>query len=118
MENILEISLITLCLTTAVCAIILTVYIVKLIITAKALCNNIDKAMEIVNGDLKPLVADIRETVSGANSIMKAADNRVKVINCALNGVVGATGILGGKLKGVLQGVVEGFRAGVNLFKK
>ena len=39
-------------------------------------------------------------------------------MNCALNGILGATGVLGGKVKGVLSGLIEGFKAGLSLFKK
>ena len=80
--------------------------------------DGLNKATDTINGELEPAVKDLKETLGGINSIVKMADKRVQVINCALNGIVGATGVLGGKLKSVLEGAAAGFKAGLNLFKK
>lgn len=114
----MQISLITLVLVSAVCIIVLTVFIVRLLISAKTFVTSLNVAAETVNKGLEPAVNDLKETISGINSLVKTADNRVKVMNCALNGILGATGVLGGKVKGVLSGLIEGFKAGLNLFKK
>ena len=116
--DILQISLITLVTVSTLCIIVLTVYIAKLLISATKLSEGLNKACDTVNSGLDPVVKDLKETISGVNSLVRTADNRVKVINCALNGIVGATGILGGKIKGVFNGLVEGFKAGINLFRK
>jgi len=116
--DLTEISLVVLICTSIICLIVLTVFVVKFLYSASKLVNNINKACDTVNNELEPVVKDLKETVSGITSIVKATDNRIKTVNCALNGVIGATGVLGGKLKEVLSGVVEGFRAGINLFKK
>ena len=118
MEDILQISLTFLCVVTAVCLIILTVYISKLVISSTKLVKSMNEACDTVNSELKPVVEDLKETVSGINSLVKTADSRVKFLNCAFNGIVGATGMLGGKLKDVMSGVIDGFKAGLNLFRK
>lgn len=116
--DILEISLITLVCASAVCIIVLTVFLAKLLFNANKLLIELNKAADTVNNELEPVVSDLKESVASIKSLINTADTRVKVINCAINGVVGATGILTGKLKGVASGLVEGFRAGLNLFKK
>ncbi len=113
-----QIALIALIVVTIVCLIVLTVFIVKFLVSAKCLADNLNKATSTVNNELEPVVKDLKETISGVNSLIKTADNRVKVINCALNSILGATGVLGGKLKGVASGLIEGFKTGLNLFKK
>lgn len=116
--DILEISLITLVCTSVVCLILLTVFIVKLLSNTNKLVKGLNQATETINSELKPVVDDLKESVKGIKSLIDTADNRVKVMNCALNGVLGAAGVLGGKLKGVASGLIEGFKAGMSLFKK
>ncbi len=114
----IEIYLLVLISVSIVCIILLTAFLCKFLLSANKLVNGLNKACDTINGELKPVVEGLKETLSGVNSIIKAADNRVKVINCALNGILGATGVLGGKLKSVASGLVEGFKAGINILRK
>ena len=116
--DIMQISLITLVIVSTICIIVLTVFLVKLLISAKDFMCGLNMAVNTVNKGLEPAVTDLKETFAGINSLVKTADNRVKVMNCALNGILGATGVLGGKVKGVLSGLIEYFKAGLSLFKK
>ena len=113
-----QISLIVLIITSVLCMVVLTVFVSMVLYSSKKFMDGLNKATDTISGELEPAVKDLKETLGGINSIVKMADKRVQVINCALNGIVGATGVLGGKLKSVLEGAAAGFKAGLNLFKK
>ena len=113
-----DIALTVLTGVSSICILILTIYLCMLLFAAYKLLKNANKTCDMINSELKPVIEDLKETVSGVNSIIKAADDRVKFINCAVNSVVGATGVLGGKLKSVFSGVLEGFKAGINLTRR
>ena len=95
----IDICLLVLICVSIVCVILLTVFLCRFLLSANKLAKGLNKACDTINGELEPVVESLKETLSGVNSMVKAADNRVKVINCALNGILGATGVLGGKLK-------------------
>ena len=114
----IQISLIVLICTSVLCILALTIFGSMLLYSSKKFMDSLNKAADTVNKELEPAVKDLKETLGGVNSIVKMADKRVQVLNCALNGIVGATSVLGGKLKGVVEGAIAGFKAGINLFKK
>lgn len=116
--DIMQISLIALIFVTLICISVITVYLAMLLHSSKKFVDGLVLATETINSELEPVVSDLKETLSGVNSLVKMTDKRFKVFNCAINGLVGATGVLGGKLKGVFGSAIEGFRAGLNMFKK
>ena len=113
-----QIALTVLIGVSSICVIVLTIYISMFLYSAYKLFKSANKTCTMINCELQPVLDDLKETVSGVNSIVKAADTKVKFINGALTGILGATGILGGKLKDVFNGVVQGFRAGMKLTKR
>ena len=61
--DIMQISLITLILVSAICIIVLTVFIVRLLISAKTFVSGLNIAVETVNKVLEPAVNDLKETI-------------------------------------------------------
>ena len=116
--NALNILLIILVLTTIACAIILTKYVVKLLISVTRLSDNANVIATSVQKEVEPTLKELQEAAKSINSIANTADEKFTGIKSGLSSVVGASSLLGGKLKSFSKGILKGIAFGLNLLKK
>ena len=113
-----QVSFSILMFVSVICLIILTVYVVKLVISVTRLSDSANSIAASVQKDIEPTLSELREAAKSINSIAGNASTGVKNTGDKLNSIFGATSALGGKLKNFSTGILKGIAFGLNLFKK
>ncbi len=109
---------ITLLITTIICLIVLTVYIVKLVHSMTKLSDNANVIASSVQKEIEPTLKELKEAAKSINSIAASADTQLQSTKEGIASFVGATSCLGGKLKSFASGILKGVAFGLGLFKK
>ena len=113
-----SISLNILLITTIICLIVLTVFVIKLIVSITKLSDNANVIATSVQKEIEPTLKELQEAAKSINSIANTADEKFSGIKSGLNSVVGAGSLLGGKLKSFSKGILKGIAFGLSLLKK
>ena len=111
-------SLTALLIVTAVVVLVLGVLLARLIINLTLLSKNVDSIAQSVQIEIQPTLKELREAAQSINSIANNADTQFSGIQNALKGVLGASSLVGCKMKGLMDGLVKGISFGLNLFNK
>lgn len=111
-------SLMALLIVTAVVILILGVLLARLIINLTLLSKNVDSIAQSVQSEIQPTLKELREAAQSINSIANNADTQFSGIQSALKSVLGASSLVGCKMKGLMDGLVKGISFGLNLFNK
>lgn len=118
MENSVLYFVILLISTTTICLIVLSVYLVKLLISVTKLSNNADSVVTSVAKEIEPTLKELQQAAKSINSIANSADEKFQSTKASLASFVGTTACIGGKLKNFTQGILKGLAFGLGLFKK
>ena len=102
----------------AICIITLTVFIVKLVISATQLTNNANVIAASVQKEIEPTLKELKEAAKSINSIAGSADSKLQTSKAGLASFINATSCLSGKLKSFSRGILKGVAFGLSLFKK
>ena len=102
----------------AICLVVLTVFVVKLIISANQLTNNANIIASSVQKEIEPTLKELKEAAKSINSIAASADTQLQSTKEGIASFVGATSCLSGKLKSFATGILKGVAFGLGLFKK
>ncbi len=113
-----ETSVIILLFVTIACLITLTVFIVRLIISATNLANNANVIATSVQKEIEPTLKELKEAAKSINSIANNADAKFQSTKAGVASLIGAGACLGGKLKSFSQGILKGVSFGLGLFRK
>lgn len=111
-------SLTALLIVTAVVVLVLGVLLARLIINLTLLSKNVDSIAQSVQSEIQPTLKELREAAQSINSIANNADTQFSGIQSALKSVLGASSLVGCKMKGLMDGLVKGISFGLNLFNK
>ena len=111
-------SLMALLIVTAVVILILVILLARLIINLTLLSKNVDSIAQSVQSEIQPTLKELREAAQSINSIANNADTQFSGIQSALKSVLGASSLVGCKMKGLMDGLVKGISFGLNLFNK
>ena len=103
---------------TIICVIVLTIFIIKLIISVTKLSNNANIIALSVQQEIEPTLRELKEAAKSINSIANNADTKFQNAKTGIVSLIGATACLGGKLKSFSQGIMKGISFGLGLFKK
>ena len=101
-----------------ICLIILTYFVCRLIQSVTKLSDNANIIAQSVQKEIEPTLKELKEAATSINSIANSADEKFKDAKTGLNALVGATSLLGGKLKSFTGGILKGISFGLGLFKK
>ena len=113
-----DVSIVILSLTTAVCVIVLCVFALKLIISATKLSNNANVVITSVSKEIEPTLQELKEAAKSINSIANNADEKFQNSKMGIASILGLSACFGGKLKSFIQGISKGVSFGINMFKK
>ena len=105
-------------LISAVCLIVLTVFVVKLIISATQLTNNANLIAASVQKEIEPTLKELKEAAKSINSIAASADTQLQSTKEGIASFVSAASCVTGKLKSFSQGILKGILFGLGLFRK
>lgn len=111
-------SLVALLVVTTIFIIILGALLARLIINLTVLSRNIDSIAASVQTEIQPTLKELREAAHSINSIANNADAQFVGVQNTLKGVLGASSIVGTKVKGLMGGLLKGVSFGINLFGK
>ena len=101
-----------------ICLIVLTVFVVKLIISATQLTDNANVIATSVQKEIEPTLKELKEAAKSINSIAGSADTKIQSTKEGLTSFINATSCLSGKLKSFTSGILKGVAFGLGLFKK
>lgn len=111
-------SIIILLLTTTVCIVVLSVFVVKFVISATKLSDNANTIATSVSKEIEPTLQELKEAAKSINSIANNADTKFKNAKVGLASALGLSACFGGKLKEFFQGISKGVSFGMKMFKK
>jgi len=103
---------------TIICLVVLTVFVVKLIISVTKLSDNANSIATSVSKEIEPTLQELKEAAKSINSIANNADTKFQNAKAGLASAIGLSACLGGKLKSFIQGISKGISFGMNMFKK
>lgn len=101
-----------------ICAVVLTYYICRLAKSVKELSDNANSIALSVQKEIEPTLKELKEAAVSINSIANSADEKFKDAKSGISAILGATSLLGGKLKSFSSGILKGISFGLGLFKK
>ncbi len=101
-----------------VCLIVLSCYICKLAKSVRTLSDNANTITLSVQKEIEPTLKELKEAATSINSIANSADEKFKDAKTGVATLLGATTLLGGKLKSFTGGILKGISFGLGLFKK
>ena len=111
-------SIIILLLTTTVCIVVLSVFVVKLVISVTKLSDNANTIATSVSKEIEPTLQELKEAAKSINSIANNADTKFQNAKVGLASALGLSACFGGKLKDFIQGISKGVSFGMKMFKK
>lgn len=100
---------------TGILAIVIAVFVIKLLLDCSELVKNLNKTSVMLNTELKPTIDELHETLQSVNSIIKNTDNNMGSIKVAFENTFGKTKALTGSL---FSGIVKGFGTMWRMFAK
>ena len=103
---------------TIVCLVVLTVFVVKLIISVTKLTDNANVIATSVQKEIEPTLQELKEAAKSINSIANNADTKFQNAKVGLASALGLSACFGGKLKDFIQGISKGVSFGMKMFKK
>ena len=113
-----HVSFSILMLASVVCIVVLTVFVVKLVISITKLSDNANTIATSVSKEIEPTLQELKEAAKSINSIANNADTKFQNAKVGLASALGLSACLGGKLKSFIQGISKGVSFGMNMFKK
>ena len=113
-----NVSLIVLLSVTTLVILVLGVLIAKLIINLTLLSKNVDSIAQSVQSEVQPTLKELREAAKSINSIANNADTQFSGLQSTLKSVIGASSLVGCKMKGLMDGLIKGINFGLKLFSK
>lgn len=113
-----NITLIILLSVTTVIIVVLGVLTAKLIANLTILSKNVDSIAQSVQSEIQPTLKELREAAQSINSIANNADTQFSGFQSTLKNVLGASSLVGCKMRGLMDGLVKGISFGINLFNK
>ena len=111
-------SIIILLLTTTVCIVVLSIFVVKLVISITKLSDNANIIATSVSKEIEPTLQELKGAAKSINSIANNADTKFQNAKAGIVSVLGLSACFGGKLKSFIQGISKGVSFGVKMFKK
>lgn len=111
-------SIIILLLATTACIVVLSVFVIKLVISITKLTDNANTIATSVSKEIEPTLQELKEAAKSINSIANNADVKFQNAKTGLASVLGLGALFSGKLKSFAQGISKGVSFGMNLFKK
>ena len=111
-------SIIILLLTTTVCIVVLSVFVVKFVISITKLSDNANTIATSVSKEIEPTLQELKEAAKSINSIANNADTKFQNAKVGLASALGLSACFGGKLKDFIQGISKGVSFGMKMFKK
>ena len=111
-------SLTALLIVTTLIIFTLGILIAKLIINLIFLSKNVDSIAQSVQNEIEPTLKELREAAKSINSIANNADTQFSGLQTTLKNLVGATGAVSSKMKGLMSGLVKGISFGIGLIRK
>ena len=111
-------SIIILLLTTTVCIVVLSVFVVKFVISVTKLSDNANTIATSVSKEIEPTLQELKEAAKSINSIANNADTKFQNAKVGLASALGLSACLSGKLKDFIQGISKGVSFGMKMFKK
>ncbi len=116
--NPVNTSLVVLLIVTTIVVLALGILLAKLIINLTLLSKNVDSIAQSVQSEVQPTLKELREAAQSINSIANNADTQFSGLQNTLKSVVGASSLVGCKMKGLFDGLLKGINFGLNLFNK
>ncbi len=116
--NPVSVALISLLLVTTLVVLVLGILFAKLIVNLTVLSKNVDSIARSVKSEVQPTLKELREAAQSINSIANNADTQFSGLQNTLKSVVGASSLVGCKMKGLFDGLIKGLSFGINLFNK
>ena len=111
-------SIIILLLITTACIVVLSVFVVKLVISVTKLSDNANTIATSVSKEIEPTLQELKEAAKSINSIANNADTKFQNAKVGLASALGLSACFGGKLKDFIQGISKGVSFGMKMFKK
>ena len=111
-------SIIILLLTTTACIVVLSVFVVKLVISVTKLSDNANTIATSVSKEIEPTLQELKEAAKSINSIANNADTKFQNAKTGIASAIGLSACFGGKLKDFIQGISKGVSFGMKMFKK
>lgn len=118
MDSTVQISLTVLIYITAILLVLIAAFLIKLIHTSTALAKNLSKTSEMINQELEPTLAELKQTLGSINSIVKNADDGIEKVKGTMDKVLCVPFMIGQKMRGLFSGLKEGLSLGIKLFRK
>lgn len=113
-----NVSLTVLLIVTAVVVLVLGILLAKLFINLILLSKNVDSIAQSVQNEIEPTLKELREAAQSINSIANNADTQFSGVQTAIKSFLGASSVVGCKMKGLMSGLVKDINFGLNLFNK
>ena len=101
-----------------ICIVVLTVFVVKLVISITKLSDNANTIATSVSKEIEPTLQELKEAAKSINSIANNADTKFQDAKVGIASALGLSACLGGKLKSFIQGISKGISFGMKMFKK
>ena len=101
-----------------ICFAVLTVFIVRLAISARKLAENANIIASSIQKEIEPTLKELKEAAKSINSIAANADNQLKNTKAGLDSFINATSCISGKLKSFSKGILKGIAFSLGLFRK
>ena len=111
-------SIIILLLTTTVCIVVLSIFVVKLVISVTKLSDNANTIATSVSKEIEPTLQELKEAAKSINSIANNADTKFQNAKMGIASALGLSACFGGKIKDFIQGISKGVSFGMKMFKK
>ena len=113
-----ELSLAFLFFSSAIVLIVIGVFLARFIYKLTILTENLNCIAKSVETEIEPTLSELREAIHSINSIADGANSQLKNTQNAIKSVLGASGAIGNKMKGLLGGLIKGISFGLQLFNK
>lgn len=113
-----NVTLIVLLSVTTLVILVLGILTAKLVLNLTILSKNVDSIAQSVQSEIQPTLKELREAAQSINSIANNADTQFSGFQSTLKNVLGASSLVGCKMRGLMNGLVKGINFGMNLFSK
>lgn len=104
--------------TSAVCLVVLMIFLCKLVISVTKLSENANVIATSIQQEIEPTLKELKEAAKSINSIANSADERFQSTKASFASLIGLTSCVSGKIKSFSQGILKGISFGMNLFNK
>ena len=111
-------SLVALLIVTTIVILVLGILLARLIWNWTVLSKKVDSIAQGVQSEVQPPLRELREPAQSINSIANNADTQFSGLQSTLKSVLGASTLVGCKMKGLMNGLVKGINFGLNLFNR